>query len=353
MYFHANDDHGKQLGALDPIPDPAGGYLGVYHSPYWRGRGMTFRISLAHSQDLLHWTRVRVLDRLGASMPTLRRIPGGRGYLLAYEKKPRRFENVIRIAYFRSLASLLHGRPAQERNLPRRFSPYANGTPTILWIKWRGGAARSLVGIGFHYQSKLRREPWADREAVGQLAGLRRWATVRADDADNALFSQGLHGNHGDWRQFSFGGFRWRVYEGQKRYDDFATWHVLLYNPRSRSIHRLSLHAGSEHLTSVGNPIAQEEPGPSGQGPVLVVTAFVFNASARRLTGELVYYQPLQASGGAAGSGATSSPTVPGLPTVPGSPAGGVAPPAGARRGPPHARPRRHHVQRRPPAPSP
>src|SRR5437763_3252953 len=109
--FHANDDAGKQLGALDPIADPAGGYLGVYHSPYWSSRGPTFRISLAHSDDLLHWTQLRILDRFGASMPTLRPISGTGGYLLAYEKQPAD-ANVIRIAYYRSRADLLAGRAA-------------------------------------------------------------------------------------------------------------------------------------------------------------------------------------------------------------------------------------------------
>jgi hypothetical protein len=300
VMFRARDDLGDQLGALDPIADPAGGYLGVYHSPRWTGRGLTFRISLAHSSDLLHWSRIRVLDRDGASMPTLRRVPGTSGYLLAYEKKPRHYQNVIRIAYFGTRADLLDGRVAVQRNLPRRFSPYADGTPTILWIKWRGSAARSLIGIGFHYQSKLRGRPAADREAVGQLVGLRRWTTLRGDEADAALFGRGLRGNHGDWRQFSFDGFRWRVYEGQKRYDDFATWHVLLYHPRSREIYPLSLRVGAAHLSSVGNPIVKEEPAPGGPGEVLVVTAFVFRAWSPGVTGELVYYQP--EVGGPAGS---------------------------------------------------
>lgn len=347
-YFHATDDRGKQLGALDPIVDPAGGYLGVYHSPYPWGRGMTFRISLAHSDDLLHWTRIRTLDRNGASMPTLQRIPGTGGYLLAYEKKPLRYQNVVRIAYFRSRRDLVHGLPAEQRNLPRRFSPYANGTPTILWIRWRGSAARSLVGLGFHYQSEAARRPSADREAVGVLAGLRRWSTIKGDEADAALFSQSLHGNHGDWRQFSFEGFRWRVYEGQERYDDFATWHVLLYNPRSRAVRRLSLHVGTARLTSVGNPIARLEPGPKAQGQVLVVTAFVFNASAPGLTGELVYYQPLQPAGGQ-----TTAPGITSPPTPPAPAGAGAARQGSARLGPPHARPRLRHARPRPPAPAP
>src|SRR5207248_7695098 len=113
-----------------------------------------------------------------------------------------------------------------------------------------------------------------------------------------ALYGQGLHGNHGDWRQFRFGGLRWRVYEGQGRFDDFATWHVLLYSPSSGAVYPLSLQLENSPLTSVGNPIVKQLPAPGGQGQVLVVTAFVFAASAPGLTGELVYYQPVAPAAG-------------------------------------------------------
>lgn len=285
------DNLGEQLGALDPIPDPAGGYLGVYHSPYRSRGGWTFRVSLAHSSDLLHWTRIRVLDGTGASMPTLRRIPGSDGYILAYEKTAPGGD-LIRVVYYRSRTSLLAGRAAVRRTLPRSLSPYNNGTPTILWIDWHGSAARSLMELGFHYQSESHHHPAADREAVGLLAGLKRWSARKDVVADRDLSAQGLHGNHGDWRQFSFDTFLWRTYEAQERYDNFATWHVVLYNPSSRATYLLSLELDSSRITSLGNPIVREEPAPSGQGQVLVVTAFVFAASSPGLTGELVYYQP-------------------------------------------------------------
>src|SRR5436305_7032054 len=129
-------------------------------------------------------------------MPTLRPISGTGGYLLAYEKKPAD-ANVIRIAYYRSRGDLLAGRAARQRNLPRSLSPYANGTPTILWVNWGGGPARSLIGIGFHYQSQANRAPAADREAIGLLAGFSRWTVRTDDDADETRYGQGLRGNPG------------------------------------------------------------------------------------------------------------------------------------------------------------
>lgn len=287
----ANDDHGEQLGALDPIDDPAGGYIAVYHSPYRAPVGRTFKISLAHSNDLVHWTRLRVLDWIGASMPTLRPIPGTGGYLLVYEKQRPRGD-VLRIAYFRSRASLLAGRAAGERDLPRKFSPYNNGTPTILRIDWRGSPRRSLIELGFHYQSEARHGAGADREAIGQLVGFRTWRARKDNQADQALSARRLDGSHGDWRQFAFDGFLWRIYEGQSHFDSFRSWRVVLYNAASRTMYPLSLQLGGSQITSVGNPIVRWVAAPGGGGRVLVITAFVFAASAPNLTGELVYYQP-------------------------------------------------------------
>ncbi|HUZ29440.1 MAG TPA: hypothetical protein VMU90_09375, partial [Solirubrobacteraceae bacterium] len=71
-------------------------------------------------------------------------------------------------------------------------------------------------------------------------------------------------------------------------------WHVLLTGSGSGSIYRLTLKSGSAVLaSSFGNPVAQQLPGPAGQGQVLVVTMFVFAASVPEQAGELVYYQPI------------------------------------------------------------
>src|SRR5205823_3885561 len=140
--FNTRDDAGDSMSVLDTVPSPSGGYLGVYHTefrPRSRRWFADFRVSLARSSDLIHWTRVAVLDPSGASMPTLRAISGSPGYLLAYEKRIRGAGNVIRIRYYPSLFWLLSGAFADQRDLPLTFSPYNNGTPTILWVHWNGG----------------------------------------------------------------------------------------------------------------------------------------------------------------------------------------------------------------------
>jgi hypothetical protein len=291
--YDATDNVGDSMSVLDPILDPQGGYLGVYHSSF-RTPGdpfANFRISLGYSTDLIHWTRLEVLDPSGASMPTLRAIAGSSGFLLAYEKQTTRGGNVVRIRFYPTLAALVSGHFTAQRDLPRLFSPYNNGTPTILWAQWHGSLYRSLIEVGFHYESAPKGRRGPDREAVGILRGFRTW-TARPDPAADAVLDRkGLRGSHGDWRQFGFEGRLWRVYEGQTSYNDFGAWRVVLENPASSRSYSLALRMGSQTVaSSFANPVARVEPGPGGQGPVLVVTMYLFAAPAR---GELVYYQPI------------------------------------------------------------
>ncbi len=292
--FDTNDNLGEQLGVLDTTPDPQGGYLGVYQSPVFDRADTTFRVSLARSTDLIHWTRLRVLVAYGASMPTLRPVPGSAGFILAYERAISPADgDQIALRYFPTLSALLSGTFTAQLNLPRLISSYNNGTPTIIWIRWRGGLRRSLIRLGFHYETGDRASRGPDREALGTVIGFRRWTASPDSAPDIALSRQGLSGNHGDFRQFSFANGSWRIYEGQGAFGNFNTWHVLLYSVDLRRLYPLQLTTGTPaQITSVGNPTVTEQPAPSGSGHVLLVTTFVFDATTSGYTGELVYYQP-------------------------------------------------------------
>jgi hypothetical protein len=293
--YDTSDDHGDSMAVLDTFPDPGGGYLGVYHTAFGAEAGAKnweFRISLAHSTDLIHWTRVAVLDPLGATMPTVRAIPGAPGYLLAYEKRLSSGSNIVRLRYYRTLGDLLAGRFAAQRDLPRYFSPFNNGTPTILSVRWNGAIVRSVIELGFHYQSAIRGRPGPDREATGTLTGFHSWSPRTDTSTDAALDHAGLWGSHGDWRGFSFDGGSWRIYEAQTAFNDFGTWRVLLDS--SGQMQPLTLNTASGAVSSsIGNPVAQTEPAPDGHGQVLVVTMFLFAAYTSGESGELVYYQPI------------------------------------------------------------
>jgi hypothetical protein len=287
------DNLGGGMDVLDPIADPGGGYLGVYHTafgPYpWQ-----FRISLAQSADLIHWTRILVLDPLGASMPTLRAVPGTSGFLLAYEKKIPHVGNVVRLRYYASLSQLEAGRFAAQRDLPQTFSPFNDGTPTILSITWHHALARSVIHIGFHYETEAKGRRGPDREAIGTLVDFKRWTAHTERPLDAALDRQGLSGSHGDWRQFSFAGDRWRIYEGQTMWGNFGTWRVVLQDTSTGQLYPLTLSSDTQAISgSVANPVAAVLPAPDGVGQVLVVTFYLFSADPPAVPGELVYYQTL------------------------------------------------------------
>src|SRR5579884_178297 len=136
--YRLRDDRGEPVDVLDPIDDPR-----------------------------------------GASMPALAAVPGASGFLLAYEKSHGRYDGV-RVRFYPSRAALLAGRYSASRDLPLRFSRYSNGTPSFLSIEWRGGLARSVITLAFHYETASRGgKPGPDREATGVLRGFRSWSPSR------------------------------------------------------------------------------------------------------------------------------------------------------------------------------
>ncbi len=296
--YHTFDADDNAMGVLDPIQDPAGGYLGVYHTALGSPAGATateFQVSLAHSNDLIHWSPIRVLDPTGATMPTLREVPASGGYLLAYEKDQPPIQTRMRVRYYRSLAALLAGEFAVQRDLPRRFSAFSNGTPSILSVAWHGGLRRSVIELGFHYNQATGPILGPDREALGLLRGFRHWTARRDPRIDALLIGAGFPGSHGDRRQFEFDGRPWRIYEAQARLGSYASWHLVLVDPISGQAYPLTMTTDTgAHAASFGNPTAQVEPAPGGTGQVLVLTMFVFGAGGEGGDrGELVYYQPL------------------------------------------------------------
>lgn len=296
--YALRDDTGEPVDVLDPIDDPAGGYLGVFHSPTGARTAAGYRIALDHSTDLIHWRRLGVLDPSGASMPALAAVPGG-GFLLAYEKV-RGHDNGIRVRFYTSRDALLAGSYARQVDLPLRLSRYSNGTPSFLSVDWRGGPMRSVITLAFHYETAAPGgKPGADREATGVLRGLRSWSAAPDASVDARLSALGFTGNHGDLRQFALLGRLWRVYEAQERFGDFGSWHVLLDQPGAQAGDqqlaplRLLTRSG-RFATSFGNPVVAVVRAPGGSGQALVATLFVFGAGeAARDAGELVYYERL------------------------------------------------------------
>jgi len=298
VVFDARDSSDHPLGVLDPIDDPAGGYLGVYGygAPPQPGSGPTdLRVVLGRSGDLLHWRQLTVLDPDQASMPALIAVPAG-GFLLAYEKGQHgERRHFIRLRYYRSRAALLHNRFAAQLDLPRRLSAYNNGTPSFLSVAWPGRLGQSVIRLAFHYQPSRNGIPLPDREAIGTVRGWRTWSAHPDLGVDGLLTRSGFAGNHGDQRQFGLSGALWRIYEAQRVPRDFATWSLVVLSPPSRDLQLVTLHTSAGAFTaSFGNPVAAVLRAPTGTGQVLAVSTFVFGSAGNPIPGgELLFYQPL------------------------------------------------------------
>jgi hypothetical protein len=73
--YGVRDSVGNRMDTLKVIDNPAGGYLGVYHTGD--------QVKLATSTDLLTWTFRQTLDPQ-ATQPTILALPTG-GFLTAVE----------------------------------------------------------------------------------------------------------------------------------------------------------------------------------------------------------------------------------------------------------------------------
>jgi hypothetical protein len=295
--YGAKDNLGDPLALLNVVPDPDGGYLGVYDYPAGGSVGQDFVVALAHSADLLHWTRLGILDA-GATTPTLERIWGTSGYLFTDEKfSASPPYDHIRLRYYANLQDVINNLVRAQIDLPLRYSPYGDGTPNVMHISWRGGLHQSVIELGFHYlpgaNNAVHQGP--DREALGTLRDFRTWKTARDISTDRLLDSVSIDGKHGNRSQFSFGGQLWRVYEGQTSFvvNGFSNWRVILENVADRKMVPLSITtAAGAFASSFGSPIVHVVPAPGGASPVLLVTMYVFYAGPAE-GGELIYDQPL------------------------------------------------------------
>ena len=78
--YHSVDDQQVGMDTLKIIPNPQGGYLGIYHHLI----NNMFQVRLATSFDLLNW-HYRITLENAASQPTIASLSDG-GFLVGYEK---------------------------------------------------------------------------------------------------------------------------------------------------------------------------------------------------------------------------------------------------------------------------
>lgn len=275
--YNAMDSAGRSMDTAKIIADPSGGYLAVYHTYI----DNIFRVSVASSVDLIHWTFRRELGD-HASQPYITALSNG-GFVVAWEADPR---NHIVFRYYASRDDLFHGVPARSYDTQQTLSPCAEGTPVIYTVQLNPDIDHSTIDVGGHFYSQCDR----DREMRGTLTNFSQWIAVPQPIFDHALLAWGVKGNIGDRDAAFFKGFQFGVIEGQYIKGDFGSWRCFLFDYSTGTAQPLDIqtNGGSQ---SFGNPTITSLIAPNGQ-PAIVITVYIFGDYASSgESGELIYYK--------------------------------------------------------------
>ena len=282
--YGAVDSAGHTMDTVKIISDPAGGYLGVYHS---MAKGV-FDSHLAVSTDLMHWT---FCTQLGthASQPYIYDCGNG-GFVVAWEQDP---NNHIRVNYYTNRSDLLSGTVSRSFDAPQTLSPCAEGTPSIYSVKFTTSPAdisSSIIDIGAHYYQDCK----ADRQQRGTLTNFQSWVTSPQGDIDKAVEAWGVRGNIGDRDALEYKGHLFGLIEGMFKPGDWASWDVYCYDYSTGKADKLSIST-DKGSTAFANPSCSIVPAPKGSlasGKAVVVTLFIpSEGAAPGEGGELIYYR--------------------------------------------------------------
>ena len=291
--YQATDNHGNVLGCLRIVPDPQGGYLGVYHtqnpapSPY-------FTTHLAHSWDLLTWTWVRDLDQR-APMPALQFLSDGSA-LVVFEHNVYNQYIQLRFEHYRNRGELLQGSPDRRFDAPLTQSPYGEGTPMIMSARLTPNLANSIIDVTFHYFQNGD----VDRQAEGTLTNFSTWSTWQLTQIDAAIGAAGVAGDIGARSPLTLGGQQFRAQDGQlNRWTkgvpstyDWGSWRLFLYDLQTSAATPLNVqtHGGS---LSISNPNVVVLTLPNGHPGIMASYFFYSSNNASGEAGQLLFYRQL------------------------------------------------------------
>ena len=281
--YRLTDSAGNTMDTVKIITNPAGGYLGVYHT------GNT--VNLAVSTDLLDWEFRRTLDAQ-ATQPTICALATG-GYLTAVEYNDQaRSGGLLRLRHYANLSALLAGAFDRERTLRRSLSRCNEGTPNFHSVTLTPDIDHSTIDLGFHYQRKCD----LDRQGRGRLTDFTRWTAAEDHAADSLLTAaagiqgRAVKGNIGGRDIAVFDSIGYTLYEVQYVKGDFGSWRLYLHNGRTGTAAYLPVttHRGS---TAFANPTITAITSPGGR-PAIVATLFLpSEGAAPGEAGQLVYYR--------------------------------------------------------------
>jgi hypothetical protein len=281
-YRYGTRDHvGNTMDTLKVVPNPYGGYMGVYHT-YVNGR---YIVKFATSLDLINW-RYRSDLAQYASHATIYNLPRG-GTLVAFESQAgcTGAGNCLALRYYESEYVLRHGLSTRAVKLPRTLSNCAEGTPSIT----SATSTLSVVQISFHYFKDCK----TDRQARGTLRGFdpTGWTTSTAPSLDAGILAAGASpgGHIGDRDGGFYDGANQRLFEAQLRPGDFSSWRNFLWIGSGASQLAIRTHGGSQ---TFANPTYTPLKLPNDQQGVVVTQFIPVSGAAPGEAGELVYYRP-------------------------------------------------------------
>jgi hypothetical protein len=280
--YATRDDNGRSMDALKIISRPGGGYLGVYHS----GPAGVFRVYVAESRDLLHWTARASLD--DASQPAIAALSDS-GYLLADEASVSRGAQVrlLRFRHYASLATLLSGRTDRGYEAPLTIASgeaRAEGTPNLFSATLSPDLSHSRIVVGFHY----RLPHGTDRPGIGELTDFSSWSGRPDTVLGAALRAEGASGAIGDRDAVSVLGAPLELVEAQAGAG--PAWQVYLYDRRTHRATALHIRT-SRGSRSFGNPTVTGLRGPSGTAALVFTLFLPISPAPNGEAGELVYYR--------------------------------------------------------------
>ena len=274
-HYRISDDQGRWMDTVKVIWVPqANRFAAVYHT--WDEPAGPFRVRLATSTDLMHWTSEVALGSQ-ASQPTIAAASDG-GYVVAWEQEPDPIHIVIES--FATWDDLLAAKPSRHLDVPVTTQACGEGTPSIT------AASSTRVDLGFHYHAACQ----SDREAQGSTDWT-AWTATPRPDIDVALMAQGVQGHIGDRDTISFRGHDLMLIEGQMTMDDPSSWRTCLYDDETRTAEVLDFrsHVGSRAFM---NPTIEQVP--INGHDALLLTLYLPSEGARGAEhGPLLYYRTL------------------------------------------------------------
>jgi hypothetical protein len=274
--YNLRDNLGNGMGTLKVIANPSvpGQFIGVYHITF----NGVFKVDLATSTDLIHWTWVRELagsNNGQASQPTIALASDG-GFVMAWEQEP---NNHIKVLYFSSWTNLKNGIPSKIYDCPRTLSNCAEGTPNIY------SASSTSVDIGHHYYANCD----VDKQARGRLTNFNSWTTSKLVNVDNAFLYWGTKGNIGDRDGYAnFRGYNFGLFEAQFTKNDWRSWRVYLYDYQTGNSDQTSIQTNGGSISFANPTITLTSL--NGKNIVLVTLFVPSEGNAPGEAGELLYY---------------------------------------------------------------